>query len=115
MTIALLLNSSAYYAEIFRAGLLTVPKGIVEAARATGLNYFQTAANVRVPIAVRNVLPDLLSNTLELVKLTSIAAVVTYVELTQAARVVQVSPSTRRRLSRLRCCISSCYGRLRAS
>jgi polar amino acid transport system permease protein len=89
VTIALLLNSSAYYAEIFRAGLLTVPKGVVEAARATGLSYFQTAANVRVPIAIRNVLPDLLSNTLELVKLTSIAAVVTYVELTQAARVVQ--------------------------
>jgi polar amino acid transport system permease protein len=89
VTIALLLNSSAYYAEIFRAGLLTVPKGVVEAARATGLSYFQTAAHVRVPIATRNVLPDLLSNTLELVKLTSIAAVVTYVELTQAARVVQ--------------------------
>jgi polar amino acid transport system permease protein len=89
VTIALLLNSSAYYAEIFRAGLLTVPKGVVEAARATGLGYLQAAAYVRVPIAIRNVLPDLLSNTLELVKLTSIAAVVTYVELTQAARVVQ--------------------------
>ncbi len=89
VTATLLLNSSAYYAEIFRAGLLSVPKGLSDAARATGLGYAQTAWHVRVPIACRAVLPDLLSNTLELVKLTSIASVVTYVELTEAARVVQ--------------------------
>lgn len=87
--VALLLNSSSYYGEIFRAGLLSVPRGVEEAARATGLSALQTAIYIRVPIATRNVLPDLLSNTLELVKLTSIAAVVTFVELTQAARVVQ--------------------------
>ena len=85
----LLLNSSAYYAEILRAGLRSVPRGLPEAARATGLGYACTAWHVRLPVAVRNVLPDLLSNTLELVKLTSIASVVTFVELTQAARVVQ--------------------------
>lgn len=89
IAVALLLNSSAYYGEIIRAGLKSVPRGVEEAARATGLSWFQTALYVRLPIAVRNVLPDLLSNTLELIKLTSIAAVVTYVELTQAARVVQ--------------------------
>lgn len=89
ITVALLLNSSAYYGEIFRAGFLSVPKGLMEAARATGLSQLQAEAFVRIPIASRNVLPDLLSNTLELVKLTSIAAVVTYVELTQAARVAQ--------------------------
>ena len=89
ITLALLLNSSSYYGEIFRAGLLSVPRGVEEASRATGLSWLQTAFFVRLPIAVRNVLPDLLSNTLELVKLTSIAAVVTFVELTQAARVVQ--------------------------
>lgn len=87
--IALLLNSSAYYGEILRAGLKSVQGGVEEAARATGLSWRQTALHVRLPIAVRNVLPDLLSNTLELVKLTSIAAVVTFIELTQAARVVQ--------------------------
>jgi polar amino acid transport system permease protein len=89
IVIALLLNSSSYYGEIFRAGLLSVPAGAVLAARATGLSYLQTMVHVRLPIAIRNVLPDLLSNTLELVKLTSIAAVVTFVELTQAARIVQ--------------------------
>ena len=86
---ALLLNASSYYGEIFRAGLLSVPRGTVLAARATGLSHLQATMHVRLPIAVRNMLPDLLSNTLELVKLTSIAAVVTFVELTQAARVVQ--------------------------
>lgn len=89
ISIALLLNSSAYYCEIVRAGLKSVEHGTVEAARASGLSGIQTALYVRLPIAIRNVLPDLLSNTLELVKLTSIAAVVTFVELTQAARVVQ--------------------------
>jgi len=89
IAVALLLNSSAYYGEILRAGLKSVPRGVEEAARATGLTWLQTALHVRLPIAARNVLPDLLSNTLELIKLTSIAAVVTYVELTQAARVVQ--------------------------
>ena len=62
---------------------------MAEASRATGMSYLQTFLHVRLPIAVRNVLPDLLSNTLELIKLTSIAAVVTYVELTQAARIAQ--------------------------
>lgn len=89
IAVALLLNSSAYYGEILRAGLKSVPRGVEEAARATGLTWWQCAVFVRLPIATRNVLPDLLSNTLELIKLTSIAAVVTYVELTQAARVVQ--------------------------
>lgn len=87
--VALLLNSAAYYGEILRAGLKSVPNGVDEAARASGLSWMQTAFYIRLPIAVRNILPDLLSNTLELVKLTSIAAVVTFVELTQAARVVQ--------------------------
>src|SRR3954470_9373517 len=89
IVIALLLNSSSYYGEIFRAGLLSVPSGITLAARATGLGYLQALLHVRLPIAIRNVLPDLLPNTLELVKLPSIAAVVTFVELTQAARIVQ--------------------------
>ena len=89
VVIALLLNASAYYGEIFRAGFLSVPKGTIEAARATGMSYLQMVSLIRGPLAARNVLPDLLSNTLELVKLTSIAAVVTFVELTQAARVAQ--------------------------
>jgi polar amino acid transport system permease protein len=87
--IAFFLNTSAYYGEVVRAGFLSVPVGQTDAARATGLTYLQTIFYIRLPQAVRNVMPDLLSNTLEVVKLTSIAAVVTYTELTQAARVAQ--------------------------
>lgn len=89
VTIAFLLNSSSYYGEVFRAGLESVPRGQMEAARASGLSRAQALAYVIVPQATRNVLPDLLSNTLEVVKLTSIASVVAVTELTFAARNAQ--------------------------
>jgi len=80
------LNTSSYYGEIFRAGIESIPRGQTEAARSTGLNRLQTMACVVVPQATRNVIPDLISNTLEVVKLTSIASVVALPELLYAAR-----------------------------
>ena len=80
-----LLNNSAYYAEIFRAGIESIGAGQTEAARSTGLNATQTMAYVVLPQATRNVLPDLLSNTIEVVKLTSIASVVALQELLYSA------------------------------
>ena len=83
--IAFLLNTSAYYGEIYRAGIESIGRGQWEAARSTGLNTVQTLAWVIVPQAVRNVLPDLISNTVEVVKLTSIASVVAMPELLYSA------------------------------
>ncbi|MEQ8815287.1 MAG: amino acid ABC transporter permease [Thalassobaculum sp.] len=83
--IAFLLNTSSYYGEIYRAGIESIGRGQWEAARSTGLNGFQTLAWVIVPQAVRNVLPDLISNTVEVVKLTSIASVVAMPELLYSA------------------------------
>ena len=83
--VAFLLNTSAYYGEIFRAGIASIGRGQWEAARSTGLNSFQTLAWVVIPQAVRNVLPDLISNTVEVVKLTSIASVVAMPELLYSA------------------------------
>ena len=60
-----------------------------EAARSTGLTWWQTMAHVVVPQATRNVLPDLISNTLEVVKLTTLASVVAIPELLNAARNAQ--------------------------
>ena len=74
--IAFFLNTGAYYGEILRAGIESVPSGQTEAARSTGLGRVQTMLFVVLPQAVRNVLPDLLSNTLEVVKLTSLGSVV---------------------------------------
>lgn len=85
VTLALTLNSSSYYGEIFRAGLESVGTGQQEAARSTGLSASQTVTYVVLPQAVRNVLPDLLSNTVEVVKLTSLASVVAMPELLYSA------------------------------
>lgn len=57
--VALALNSSAYVAEIFRAGILAVDKGQAEAARSLGLSQWQSMRLVVLPQAVKNVLPAL--------------------------------------------------------
>ncbi|MCU0889412.1 MAG: amino acid ABC transporter permease [Rubritepida sp.] len=89
VAVAFLLNTSSYYGEIFRAGIESVPKGQYEAARSTGLSGAQTMGFVVLPQAVRNVIPDLIGNTLEVVKLTSLASVVALPELLYAARQAQ--------------------------
>ncbi len=89
VALAFLLNTGAYYAEILRAGIESVPRGQAEAARALGLRRWQVWVFVVLPQAVRNVLPDLISNTLEVVKLTSIASVVALPELLFQARQAQ--------------------------
>ncbi len=83
--IAFCLNNSAYYGEIYRAGLDSVGYGQWEAARSTGLTGWQAMVHVVVPQAVRNVLPDLVSNTVEVVKLTSLASVVALPEMLYSA------------------------------
>ena len=89
VAIAFFLNTGAYYGEILRAGMESIPRGQTEAARSTGLSGLQTIAWVILPQAVRNVLPDLLSNTLEVVKLTSLGSVVAVPELLFQARQAQ--------------------------
>ena len=85
VAIAFFLNNSAYYGEIFRAGIESVPQGQWEAARSTGLSATQTFLWVVLPQGVRNVLPDLVSNTIEVVKLTSLASVVSMPEMLYSA------------------------------
>jgi len=89
VAVAFLLNTGAYYAEILRAGIESVPRAQAEAARALGLKGWQVWVFVVLPQAVRNVLPDLIGNTLEVVKLTSIASVVALPELLFQARQAQ--------------------------
>nr|PZN45503.1 MAG: amino acid ABC transporter permease [Pseudomonadota bacterium] len=87
--LALVVNGSSYFAEIFRAGLESVPRGQREAARSTGLTWAQSMTYVVVPQGTRNVLPDLVSNTVELVKQTSIASAVALQELLRSAQIAQ--------------------------
>jgi polar amino acid transport system permease protein len=89
VAIAFFLNTGAYYGEILRAGIESIPAGQTEAARALGLHRWQILFLVVLPQAVRNVLPDLLSNTLEVVKLTALGSVVAAPELLFQARQAQ--------------------------
>ena len=85
VAIAFFLNTSSYYGEIYRAGIESVGRGQWDAARSTGLSAFATLTHVVLPQAIRNVLPDLVSNTVEVVKLTSIASAVALPELLYSA------------------------------
>lgn len=87
--LAIVLNNSGYYGEIFRAGILSVPQGQSDAARALGFKPLHLVFHIVLPQAVRNVLAPLASNSLELVKTTSIAALVSLPELLRSARVAQ--------------------------
>jgi polar amino acid transport system permease protein len=87
--LALVLNNSGYYGEIFRAGIESIPLGQREAARALGLHPVKIIFLVILPQAIAKVLAPLASNSLELVKSTSIAALVALPELLRSARVAQ--------------------------
>lgn len=89
VVVALSLTCSAYFGEVLRAGIESIPEGQIEASRATGLGKLQTLCYISLPQAVRNMMPDLLSNTLETIKLTSLASVVTLPELLRMARMAQ--------------------------
>ncbi|MGN4071001.1 amino acid ABC transporter permease [Burkholderia gladioli] len=89
VVLALALNNSGYYGEIFRAGIESVPHGQREAARSLGFGRSREIAYIVLPQAVRNVLAPLASNTLELFKSTSIASLVSLPELLRSSRVAQ--------------------------
>jgi polar amino acid transport system permease protein len=89
VTFAFMLNTSSYYGEIFRAGIESIERGQWEAARSTGLGWWQTMAYVVLPQATRNVAPDLTGNTLEVIKATSLASVVAFPELLRQAQIAQ--------------------------
>ena len=88
--LVLSLYSGAYLAEVFRAGLQSVPKGLTEAGLAIGLTSNQIRASIIAPLMSRNVLPSLSSTIISLFKDTSLAATIAVPELTFAARKINV-------------------------
>ncbi|HEE8818793.1 TPA: ABC transporter permease subunit [Staphylococcus aureus] len=88
-TIALVINSSAYIAEIIRAGINAVDKGQMEAARSLGLNYRQTTKSVIMPQAIKNILPALGNEFVTLIKESSIVSTIGVGEIMFNAQVVQ--------------------------
>lgn len=88
-TIALVINSSAYIAEIIRAGINAVDKGQMEAARSLGLNYRQTMKSIIMPQAIKNILPALGNEFVTLIKESSIVSTIGVGEIMFNAQVVQ--------------------------
>ncbi|CAN7616152.1 amino acid ABC transporter permease [Rhizobium rhizogenes] len=82
--------SGAYLAEVFRAGLLSIPKGLSEAGLAIGLTPMQIRVSIIAPLMFRNVLPSLSSTVISLFKDTSLAAAIAVPELTFEARKINV-------------------------
>ena len=84
-------NSSAYLAEIFRAGIQSIHKGQLEAARSLGMTWPASMAFVIIPQTVRRILPTMMSEFILLFKDTSILFAVGIFELTLQARTIQAA------------------------
>ena len=82
------LNSAAFSAEIFRAGIQSIEPGQREAAAAIGMTQQQTLRRVVLPQAIRRVLPALTSRAIEIFKMSTLASVVAYVELVQQGKLI---------------------------
>ena len=85
---ALSIYAGAYLTEVFRAGLTSIPRGIVEAGYAVGLTKLQAMRYIQLPIMFRNIMPSLSNNFISLFKDTSLAASISIAELTYLARKV---------------------------
>ncbi|MDP2965116.1 MAG: amino acid ABC transporter permease [Pelolinea sp.] len=84
--IALSITYGAYSAEIFRAGIQSVPVGQMEAARSQGLSYGQAMRHVVLPQAVRNVLPAIGNDFIAMLKDSSLVSILAVRDVTQIAR-----------------------------
>ncbi|WP_313295320.1 amino acid ABC transporter permease [Diaphorobacter sp.] len=84
--VAFALNYAAYFAEIFRAGILSVDRGQYEAAKVLGMTYPQTMRRIVLPQMVRSILPPMSNETITLVKDTSLIYVLALNDLLRAAR-----------------------------
>jgi His/Glu/Gln/Arg/opine family amino acid ABC transporter permease subunit len=85
---AFVVFEAAYLGEIVRAGIQSVPRGQMEAATATGLSRAQSMVYVVLPQALRNMIPALVTQFIVLLKDTSLASIIGYVDLTKAAQIV---------------------------
>jgi putative glutamine transport system permease protein len=90
--IALTLYNSAVVAEIVRAGILSISKGIIEASRALGMNYLQSMRYIGLPIALRRMSPGLVSQLITLFKDTSLASILGISELLRHGRIIYEQP-----------------------
>ena len=90
-TICLALNCGAYMAEIIRAGIESVDKGQMEAARSLGLPYWKAMYKVVLPQAIRTMIPSIINQFIITLKDTSILSVIGFPELVNTAKNVNAN------------------------
>ncbi|CAI8985839.1 MULTISPECIES: amino acid ABC transporter permease [Bacillus] len=86
--VALTIFEAAMISEIVRSGLLSIEKGQIEAARASGLSYIQALWHIILPQALRRMVPPLVSQFISLLKDTSLAVVISLPELMHNAQII---------------------------
>ncbi len=90
-TACLALNCGAYMSEIIRAGIQSVDKGQMEAARSLGLSYGKSMKKVVLPQAIRTMIPSIINQFIITLKDTSILSVIGFPELVNTAKNVQAN------------------------
>ncbi|MCR8846228.1 amino acid ABC transporter permease [Paenibacillus sp. SC116] len=86
--VALTIFEAAMISEIVRAGLLSIDKGQIEAARSSGLSYIQTLRFITLPQALRRMVPPIVGQFISLIKDTSLTVIISLPELMHSAKVV---------------------------
>ncbi len=81
LVIAIALYGGAYIGEVFRAGLMSVPRGQIEAGFVNGLKPFHIFSRIRLPLAIRAVMPSLTNQYVQLMKATTIGIVIGFSDL----------------------------------
>lgn len=90
------LQSSAFFAEVFRGGIVSIDKGQWEAAKAIGMNRNQALARIILPQAVKRMIPAFLERAIELMKTTTLVSTISYADLLYQAN--HIAQSTYRTL-----------------
>jgi len=90
-TLALGLNAAAYIAEIFRAGIQSIDRGQIDAARSVGMSYGQTMRKVVLPQAFRRMIPAFVNETVSLLKYSSLVSVLGVADLTYQAQALSTT------------------------
>ena len=91
VVVALIVNASAYVAEVIRAGIEAVDYGQTEAAKSLGMSDFNMMTRIIMPQAIKNILPALCNEFIVMIKESSLASVFFVGELTTAFKTVQSS------------------------
>lgn len=92
--LAFVLNYAAYFAEIYRSGIESMPVGQYEAAKVLGYTKYQTFFKIILPQVIKRIIPSITNETITLVKDTSLAFVLSIVEMFTTAKQIAASETT---------------------